>query len=111
MANGESIGDRPGGGTAQEPGEVENRLSLNPNDPDFVDTIGDWEDGNEYTLSNVKVRQISPGEFEVLSMDSGTPSDDAESSEASPDAENPSEDQSEMGMSDNPAVRRMMTKR
>lgn len=110
MANGESIGDRPGGGTAQEPGEVENRLSLNPNDPDFVDTIGDWEDGNEYTLSNVKVRQISPGEFEVLSVDSGSASS-AEDAEASPDAENAMEDQSEMGMSDNPAVRRMMKKR
>jgi hypothetical protein len=47
-----------------DPGAVDNRLSLDPNNVDWADAIADWEDGSEYTLT-VKVTQISPGEFEV----------------------------------------------
>jgi hypothetical protein len=47
-----------------EAGEVDNRLSLDPND-DRWPAVAEWEDSKEYTLT-VKVRQLSPGEFEVL---------------------------------------------
>lgn len=50
-----------------EPGAVDNRLSLVPSDFPVTE---DWEDGQEYDLSelgdDVKLRQISPGEFEVI---------------------------------------------
>jgi hypothetical protein len=56
-------------------GEVENRLSLNPNDERWADELLGWEDGAEYVLANVRVIQISPGEFEVLdaSVDPSSP--------------------------------------
>jgi hypothetical protein len=51
----------------EEPGAVDNRLSLIPSD---FPVIEDWQDGEEYSLSelgaDVKIRQISPGEFEVM---------------------------------------------
>jgi len=60
-----------------EPGAVENRLSLDPTNDAWADTIGNWDDGEEYTVE-VKVRQISPGEFEVLEA---TPKEEAEEEE------------------------------
>lgn len=50
-------------------GEIDNRLSLDPNDDRWPQVL-DWEDGMEYTLSNVRLRQVSAGEFEVMSVDS-----------------------------------------
>lgn|SRR3990167_4052897 len=51
----------------EEPGATDNRLSLVPSD---FPVIEDWEDGEEYDLSelgdDVTLRQITPGEFEVL---------------------------------------------
>jgi len=47
-----------------EPGAYDNRLSLDPHDERWPFVL-QWEDGEEYTLS-IRVRQISPGEFEVL---------------------------------------------
>lgn len=51
----------------EEPGAVDNRLSLVPSD---FPVIEDWADGEEYDLSDLgsdtKLRQISPGEFEVI---------------------------------------------
>jgi hypothetical protein len=49
---------------SMDPGEIENRLSLNPSNPDWKNFLGEWSDGEEYTLT-VKVTQISPGEFQV----------------------------------------------
>lgn len=50
-----------------EPGAVDNRLSLVPSDFPMTET---WEDGMEYDLSELgpdtKIRQISPGEYEVI---------------------------------------------
>lgn len=50
-----------------EPGETDNRLSLIPSD---FPAIEGWEDGEEYSLTDLpkgtKLRQISPGEFEVI---------------------------------------------
>jgi hypothetical protein len=61
-----------------DPGAEDNRLSLDPNNPDWKDAIADWEDGEEYTLT-VKARQISPGEFAVIEVTPETESSDEES--------------------------------
>lgn len=63
---------------AEEPGAVDNRLSLNP---DAFPVIKEWEDGEEYALTDLpagtKLRQISPGEFEVVApVESGAETDD-----------------------------------
>lgn len=50
-----------------EAGLEDNRLSLDPNQPDWKDTLASWEDGGEYTVT-AKIRQISPGEFQVVEM-------------------------------------------
>lgn len=105
--NGESINDRPGGlnASTQDPGEIENRLSLNPSDPDNRDFLGSWEDGEEYTMI-VKLRQISPGEFEVTKA---TPQDaPAEESGEQPAATDDSAGTDAYG-DVNPAVARMMS--
>lgn len=50
-----------------EPGEVENRLSLNPSQ---FPEIAEWGDGQEYDITiggtTTKIRQMTPGEFEVV---------------------------------------------
>lgn len=52
---------------ADEPGAVDNRLSITPAD---FSVIAGWKDGNLYSISElgdgVMLRQISPGEFEVI---------------------------------------------
>jgi hypothetical protein len=58
----------PGTMGEEEPGTVENRLSVNVNDERWSSAVESWEDGQEYEAT-VKLRQIGPGEFEVLSMD------------------------------------------
>lgn len=55
-------GGNPKAPMAEEPGSIENRLSL---DPSAFPITQEWQDGEEYTLK-VKLVQISPGEFEVL---------------------------------------------
>lgn len=71
-----------------EPGAQDNRLSLDPNDPKFA-FAADWQDGQEYNV-NLKVRQISPGELEVIEGTEGEPVEGA-------DTETPAEDQAEPG--------------
>jgi hypothetical protein len=51
-----------------EGGSQDNRLSLNPTD-DRWPFVGSWEDGKNYTVT-LKINQVSPGEFEVLSAES-----------------------------------------
>lgn len=84
-----------------EPGAVDNRLSLVPKE--FG--VEDWEDGKTYDIA-LKVRQISPGEFEVIKR---TDSGELEESEEAQTEGNPGD--SEAMAEDNypnPAVRRMM---
>lgn len=73
MADTQEMG-RSGGNysavTQNEPGASDNRLSLDPNDPTF-DFTKDWEDGEIHVLTNVRVTQISPGEFEVMGAEAG----------------------------------------
>jgi len=82
-----------------DPGAVDNRLSLDPGNAQWSEQISDWVDGNTYTIT-AKVVQISPGEFEVTSIE-------AEDSEE----ETESEDESEPMMAGKPnkAVRGMMS--
>lgn len=58
------------GATDEDAGMMDNRLSLNPNEPAFRDVLAEWEDGGEYALTDLPegtmLRQISPGEFEVM---------------------------------------------
>ncbi len=64
----------------QDAGGVENRLSLNPNDERWAEALASWEDGEEYELT-VRVKQVSPGEFEVIDASP------EEATEAPPEAE------------------------
>lgn len=52
-------------GGEEDPGSVDSRLSLDPNDERWSDSIADWEDGAEYSIT-LRVRQMSPGEYEIL---------------------------------------------
>lgn len=54
-----------------EPGAVENRLTLSTSDPRFKDKLEAWEDGGEYPIKSGTIRQISPGEFEIIKLDLG----------------------------------------
>lgn len=54
-------------GNPQDPGAVDNRLSLDPNDPNWKNILADWEDGGEYKV-RITITQISPGEFEVTGL-------------------------------------------
>lgn len=84
-----------------EPGEIENRLSINPSDEKYADTVGQWEDGKVYVFKEVHARQVSSGEFEVLKA---IPE---ESDEEPPDVEE-EEAPAEAGDYHNPAVSGMM---
>ena len=65
-----------------DPGETDNRLSLVPSQ---FPAIEEWEDGEEYDLSQLpkgtKLRQISPGEFEVIPPTTATSSGPEEETE------------------------------
>lgn len=92
-----------------EPGAVENRLSLNPSDDKWPE-VANWEDGETYIFTNVKVRQISAGEFEVLEATPGGEQEEnpgADESGVAEEAEAPSGGVGNEGQYPNPAVRRM----
>lgn len=76
--------DEPAG---PEPGELDNRLSLTPSQ---FPAVKGWKDGETYELSDlgegVKLRQISPGEFEVVPPPGGTVAGEEEDEEATPAA-------------------------
>lgn len=46
---------------------LDNELSLDPADDRWSKPLDSWEDGKEYDVS-MKIRQVSPGRFEVLSL-------------------------------------------
>lgn len=82
-----------------EPGGQDNRLSLDPSNPKWSDTVGAWKDGKKYTLK-VEVRQISPGEFEVTDAKA---TDESEPDDS--DTEESAEESSNDGYTGNPALR------
>ena len=102
ISNSTALESRPADNS--DPGAVDNRLSLDPNNPDWADAIADWEDGSEYTLT-VKVTQISPGEFEVSEV---TPEAESESEDAEPEEEEEPMMKGKAGGKVNKAVRNMM---
>lgn len=68
----------------EDPGAVDNRLSLDPSDERWSDALENWEDGEEYELTNVRIRQIGAGEFEIVSLEiseSGEEPEDIEDQE------------------------------
>lgn len=104
----EPMQDNPPGATSAADGS-DNHLRLNPNDPQWQDDLMNWEDGNTYIFKEVKVRQISPGEFEVVAA---TPTPGP--AEPTGGADYGGEDEGEMeGMEPGaaPAMRRMMRRR
>lgn len=84
---GMSAGNTGQGPTASdEVGATDNRLALNPNE--FLDgEMADWEDGKDYVLTGVRVRQVSPGEFTVTGIESGTLATASETAEEPAGAE------------------------
>lgn len=90
-----------------EAGATDNQLQLDPNDPRWKSAVGNWEDGKTYEFSSLKVRQISPGVFEVTDAVPGAESEGTQedTTDASESAE-PSEP-SDSGYQ-NPAVAGMM---
>lgn len=65
--------DFPAGAATQEPAAQDNRLTINPNDPEF-EVAKEWEDGKQYRITAL-VTQASPGEFTVDAIESGEPAD------------------------------------
>lgn len=56
-------------GLQEEPGELDNVLSLNVNDAEFKDTVADWKNGEKYSVQDgTTIRQISPGKYELLTL-------------------------------------------
>lgn len=51
-----------------ESGALDNVLTLNPNDNRWPEVL-EWKDDATYAFKNVRVRQVSPGQFEVLSAE------------------------------------------
>lgn len=90
------------GEQGDEPGAVGNRLSLDPNDDRWSSTVGEWADGETYNL-NMKVRQISPGEFEVVSA-KPTESEPADEPPAEEEEEAPPVTPRRKGAYSNPAI-------
>jgi len=68
---GRTTGASPSALTQNEPGASDNRLTLDVNDATF-DFTKDWSDGESYLLKNVRVVQLSPGEYEVISAEDGS---------------------------------------
>src|ERR1035437_6692974 len=60
----------PGGSASEEAGAQDNLLELNPGDENFA-FAKDWEDGKEYVIKEMRVRQVSPGKFTPLSAEGG----------------------------------------
>lgn len=99
----------PSGGTSSadagiEPGTVDNRLSLDPSDTRWAKSVDSWEDGEEYELT-LSVKQISPGEYEVMSA---TPSKETESSAEDAGETDESDDASTGSKSAKPGVQAIM---
>lgn len=100
----------PNMATADDPGAYDNRMSLNPNDPKYKSTLAEWEDNQTYTFERVTVRQISPGEFQVISATPGEPASPSEG-QAATETEPPADEGAEEaggGEGENPAMRKMM---
>jgi hypothetical protein len=72
---------------APDPGAVDNRLSLDPNDPRWKKKLAGWEDGGRYPITiggiALEMDQISPGEFEIVGGETETPGEESTPTEES----------------------------
>ena len=89
------------GSPTDEAGATDNLLTLNPNDPNFKDIVGDWQDNEEYVFEKLRVQQISPGNYRVVSAEGA---DEATDENDSPAPDPAPDDEEEGGPSENPAV-------
>lgn len=72
----------------QEAGEQDNLLTLDTNDPRWKETIANWEDGGEYTITKGVIRQIEPGQYTLVSATfGGPPEEEAPTTEAETEGE------------------------
>lgn len=72
------------GTTSQDnPGAVDNTLTIDPSDDRWADPVSKWKDGQTYTLEHVTIRQIEPGKFEVMSLEAESEGDKANDQESS----------------------------
>ncbi len=104
-------------GAEDEMGAGDNMLMLNPNDPQWKDAVNSWADGKTYTFNNVRVEQVSPGQYKVLSAEAGEASEPPHD-ESGEQGESGAQEKGGSGSatnatgsnsySDNPAVSRMM---
>lgn len=76
----DKAGMAPGTADAEEPGALDNRLSLDPNDDRWSSTVSEWKDDGEYTVT-LNVRQVSAGEYEVVDMESAEAVEEPEEEE------------------------------
>lgn len=101
--------------TTGQAGELDNVLRISPGDhPE----IKDWEDGKNYRITDALIRQISPGEFELVGRITVTEAGDG--AQAQQEAETPPEDAGETGeeappeppaISTNPAINKLIASR
>lgn len=87
---------------APDPGAVDNRLSLDPNDPRWKKMLAKWEDGGRYPIKigswSGEIDQLSPGEFEIVVGE-----------QEATDADIEAEEEAEPAPKVNRAVRSMMS--
>jgi hypothetical protein len=73
-----------------DPGAVDNRLSLDPNDRRWKKMLAKWEDGGRYHVTiggiSLEMDQLSPGEFEIVGgeAEEEVEGDDEEAAPAKP---------------------------
>lgn len=71
-----------------DPGAVDNRLSLDPNDPRWKKTLAKWEDGERYPIViggiSLEMDQLSPGEFEIVGGEAEEDVEDEDEEEPAP---------------------------
>ena len=97
-----------------EAGAEDNRISVNPNDPQWKDDIGSWKDGSEYPIPTGTMKQISPGEFAIVkaSFKAAPVEEETPTEEAAPTEEaEPSPGEAENMGSMSPAAAAVMARR
>ena len=107
LAPSPAINADPGGDGAaqvQDPGTIDNRLSLDPSDERWKDKLAALADGEPFTIT-LKCSGISPGEAEVTDVVDVQAGDGAEPKPGDDEAAEPAPDASE---TDNPAVANLM---
>jgi len=101
--------DNPPGATSSDDGS-DNHLRLNPSQAEWKDAVESWEDGQTYVFEQVKVRQVSPGEYQVLSAvpEGAEPSGSEGERRETAEPEEPAQGDLSPEQEANPTMRRLM---